>query len=258
MRKVLVGACVVSMVSLSMAQHLEVGVNGGYGLGVGTALVGHNSEMNANYTPTKYEEIYSPGGAGVKIMGEVTYFLNENMGIMVASGYSTLGGYSMEMKQPLDTVHNTIHSGYLPINLGVKFKVKMGIIEPSLYLAPGVYFPKRDSSYIHFMDLGSFISRDTTKVTYHYTLGWGVSAGIGAVLMVSEKVGITLEVTPTYAFAKQTKYVWESKGITKTTVFQDDKPKLSDDQGSTTYAHDAPHDSYSSIAVKAGVCFRVF
>jgi hypothetical protein len=52
--------------------------------------------------------------------------------------------------------------------------------------------------------------------------------------------------------------VWESKGITKTTVFQDDKPKLSDDQGSTTYAHDAPHDSYSSIAVKAGVCFRVF
>jgi hypothetical protein len=249
-----VGACVVSIVSLSTAQHLEVGVNGGYGLGWETPLMGSNAAKDSTYNYAKYEEVYSPGGAGLKIMGEVTYFLNENMGIMVASGYSTLGGYSMETKQPLDTVHNTIHSGYLPINIGVKFKVKMGIIEPYLYLAPGVYFPKRDSTYIHLTDF----SRDTTKVTYHYALGWGVSAGIGAVLMVSEKVGITLEVTPTYAFAKQTKYVRESRGITKTTVFQDDKPKLSDNQGSTTYAHDAPHDSYSSVAVKAGVCFRIF
>jgi hypothetical protein len=42
MRKGFIGAFVISMVSLSMAQHLEVGVDAGYGLGVGTALTGSN------------------------------------------------------------------------------------------------------------------------------------------------------------------------------------------------------------------------
>jgi hypothetical protein len=257
MRKVLMGACVVSMVSLSMAQHLEVGVDGGYGLGVGTALVGHNSEMEAGYTMTRYEEVYSPGGAGLKMGGEVTYFLNDNIGIIAAAGYSMRGGYSTEYNdpEPSDTVQNTIHSSYLPINAGVKIKAKMGIIEPYLYLAPGVYFPKRDSTYIKI----TATTWDTAKTTIFYRLGWGVSAGIGAVIRVSEKVGIKLEITPTYAFAKESKREKVSGGIKETYIYKDDAKEFpTTTPVNTWYRHDAPRDSYSSVAVKIGVCFRIF
>jgi hypothetical protein len=258
MRKVCLCALVVSMVSLSMGQHLEVGVDAGYGLGWGTALAGHNSEMDAGYTTTRYEEVYSPGGAGLKMSGEVTYFLNDNIGIMAASGYSTLGGYSLDYMgpEPSDTFQATIHSQYLPISIGVKIKAKMGIIEPYLCLAPGVYFPKRDSTYI---SARASTGRDTTKTTFFYRLGWGVSAGIGAVIRVSEKVGIKLEITPTYAFAKQSKKENVAGGITETYIFKDDATSFpSSTPVNTWYVHDAPRDSYNSVAVKAGACFRIF
>jgi outer membrane protein W len=255
MRKVFVGVCMVSMVSLSMAQHLEVEVDGGYGLGVETALVGANMIFDAGYTTTKYEEVYASGGAGLKMMGEVTYFLNDNIGIMAASGYSMLGKYATGSVGTSDTTHDTTTSSYLPINIGVKFKAKMGIIEPYLYLAPGMYFPKKISTIIH----SSITGWDTTKVTYYYALGWGVSAGVGAVLMVSEKVGINLEIMSTYAFAKQTKYVQKGGPKPGTYFYKDNTPVLKDDPANNTYyLHDAPLDSYSSVAVKAGVCFKIF
>jgi hypothetical protein len=257
MRKVFMWAWIVSMASLSMAQHLEVGVDGGYGLGWGTALVGHNSEMEAGYTMNKYEEVYSPGGAGIKMGGKVTFFFNENVGVMVASGYSMLGGYSTKHNdpEPSDTVQNTIRSSYVPINIGMKIKAKMGIIEPYLFVAPGVYFPKRDSTNIKVTSS----TWDTTKTTLYYRLGWGVSAGVGAVIRVSEKVGIKVEISPTYAFAKQSKQEKVERNVTYTYIFKDDATEFpSTPPVNTWYRHDAPRDSYSSVAVKAGVSFRIF
>jgi len=189
-------------------------------------------------------------------MGEVTYFFNENIGVMVASGYSMLGGgYSMKKEKPLDTLLYTIASpSHLPINIGVKFKAKMGKIEPYLYLAPGIYFPgKRDSTSIHATDL----MRDTTKITTSYSMGWGVSAGIGAVVMVSQKVGIKLEILPTFAFATRSQYVWEYKGTKCTYIYKDGWAGLPPNTTDTRYCHDAPRDSYSSVAVKAGVCIKI-
>ena len=260
MKKVFMWAWVVTMACLSMAQHLEVSVDGGYGLGFGTALAGRNSLLDSNtWMATEYEEIYSPGGAGLKMSGEVTYFLNDNIGIMAASGYSMFGGYSSKYQvtgqSPSDTNLTTTESSYMPINIGVKFKVKMGIIEPYLYLAPGVYFPERDSMYIQT----TATWRDTIKTTYFYELGWGVSAGIGAVLRLSEKVGVRLEITPTYAFARQSKYEKEQGGLKSTYIYKKDTGKFPDPPNSLTYyLHDAPRDSYSSVAVKGGVCFRIF
>jgi hypothetical protein len=251
MRKVFIGACVFSMVSLSMGQHLEVGVDAGYGLGVGTAQVGANMAFDAQFALIKYEEVFASGGAGLKMTGEVTYFFNESMGVMVASGYSMLGSYSTESIQPSDTTNDTTTSNYLPINIGVKFKAKMGSIEPYLYLAPGMYFPKKISTKIR----SSFIGREKTTTTYSYAPGWGVSAGIGAVIMVSQKVGIKLEIMSNYAFAKQTKYVQQIDSRQETYVYKDNTPVLQD---AIHNLHDAPRDSYSSIAVKGGVSFRVF
>ena len=229
-------------------------MDGGYGLGVGTALVGDNTTLDQNYTQTQYDEVYASRGKGLKLGGEVVYFFNDNMGIMVASGYSMLGKYSTERKQTGDTTQWTTTSSYLPINLGLKFKAKMGIVEPYLYVAPGMYFPKQINTAIDRTGLGA----DTVKTTYSYALGWGVSSGIGAVIRVSEQVGIKLEITPTYAFAKQSQYVAEHKGQKITTIFKGDTGQLPVATSDTQYQHDAPRDSYSSVAVRAGVCFKIF
>jgi hypothetical protein len=256
MKKVLLAMAVVSMVSLSLAQHLEVSVDGGYGFGVGTAFSGSDSLVDPNYIPTEYEAIYASGGGGSKVRGEVTYFFNENIGVMVASGYSIFGGYSMEKIVPLDTFQLTItSSGYLPINFGVKFKAKMGNIVPYLYLAPGIFFPgKKDSVTVYSTDM----MRDTTTITTSYNMGWGVSAGIGALLMVTGKVGVKLEIAPTFAFATKSQYVRENLGSTYTYIYKDDMAELPPNTTDTGYGHGAPRDSYSSVALKAGVCFRIF
>ena len=264
MRKALMGACVVSMVSLSMAQHLEIGVDGGYGLGVGTALVGKNQETVTLPPPatgdadTRYEDVFASGGKGIKLTGEITYFFNDNIGIMASSGYSTGGGYTTEIKMPSDTYTCTAATSYLPVNIGVKFKAKFGIIEPYLYLAPGVYFPKKtsDSTEIHVSPYTG-VTRDDIKITYTYAMGWGISAGFGAMLRVSEKVGIKLEIAPTYAFAKRTKFETEIAGIKHTYIYDETAP-LPGNTADTDYLRGTPIDSYCSASVKAGVCFRVF
>jgi hypothetical protein len=260
MRKALMGAWVVSLVSLAAAQHLEVAVDGGYGLGVGTAFVGANytiEQQGTNNVYTNYEEVYASGGEGLKMTGEIAYFFNNNIGVIASSGYSMLGGYSTETKSPMDTNYRTTTSRYLPVNIGVKIRAKMGILEPYIYLAPGVYFPQKESESIEIQVLPyppPPVTRDTIKKTFHYAPGWGVSAGIGAVLRVSEKVGIRLEITPTYAFARQTSYVQEGGGAPGTYYYRD-TPSLG---GSGFDLVEAPRDSYCSAAVKAGVCLRVF
>jgi hypothetical protein len=258
MKRICAAACVVSMVSLPFAQHLEVAVDGGYGLGTGKAFVGSNSTIQlegTNYVYTRYEEIYASGGEGIKMTGEITYFFNDNIGIMAASGYSMLGGYSTESKAPTDTNYGTGTSQYLPINIGVKLRAKMGVIEPYIYLAPGVYFPKKETESIEIRVLPyppPPVTRDTIKKSFHYAPGWGVSAGIGAMLRVSEKVGIRLEISPTYAFARQTEYVQEGGGEPGTHIYQGNPGS-----GGNNLV-EAPVDSYSSVAVRAGVCIRVF
>ena len=94
MRKVLCAAGIALVVSVTTAQKLEVGLDGGYGFGFVTAQVGTNISYDATSTSI-YEQVYASGGEGIKIRGEVDYFLSENIGIMVVSGYSMGGKYSV-------------------------------------------------------------------------------------------------------------------------------------------------------------------
>ena len=124
MRKVLIAAGVVSMVSMAMAQKLEVGVDGGYGFGYGAPLLGNNIERDSIGGNLKYEQVYASGGMGVKIRGEVVYFLTENVGIMVASGYSIKNNYSTELKDPWGAITLKGTASYLPINIGVVLYIR--------------------------------------------------------------------------------------------------------------------------------------
>jgi hypothetical protein len=260
MRRVLMMAVgVISMVSMVAAQKLEVGIDGGYGLPAGTFLVGHNTIIDTNtYGPKTVEELYSPGGKGWKITGEVVYYPLENLGIIVISGYSMNNRYdtiyAYENKSSMIT--DTVTTSHIPLNIGVKIKTKIGIAEPYVYVAPGVIFPKKTEN--------SWNAGVTIKRTYSYSMGFCVTAGIGAAIMVTDKIGIRAEFTPTYAFASPTQYKEEQTYLTignipTTTTriikYVDNKP-LSDLNADEI--QNRPHDSFCSMAFKIGLCLKLF
>jgi hypothetical protein len=264
MRKVLIAAGVVSMVSMATAQKLEVGIDGGLGFGYGAPLVGNNSELDSMGGTLKYEEVYASGGMGVKIRGEVVYFFTENMGILVASGYSMKNNYSTEVRDPSGggiTMKGT--TSYLPLNIGLKFRAKTGImginVVPYAYVAPGIYFPRKTET--------TTVPSDTTVVTYFYEKGgFGVSAGVGAAIMLpflSNRVGIKVEFSPTYAFANPTKYRKQVSRmgyppIDSTYTYKDDKDDTPPEKLAPGVVGNQPHDSFCSMAVRVGVCIKIF
>jgi hypothetical protein len=258
MTKVLFAAGVVAIVAMSTAQTLEVGVDGGYGSGAGTAFVGRNDEADqATWTRVKYEQVYASGGKGVKIMGEVVYFITENMGIMIASGYSMNGGYSTLFRDASGSTRMKTTSRYLPVNAGLKFRSKLGnSIMPYAYVAPGIYFPGKT------MDSTS-ATLDTIHRTYNYTLGFGVAAGIGTEITLpffSDRATFKVEFAPTYAFAGVTKYtekVSNAGGTTTTTTFTYKNNTAPEKLGTNELA-DRPNESFSSIAIRAGLTFKIF
>jgi hypothetical protein len=269
MRKVFIAAGVVSMVSLAMAQKFEVGVDGGYGFGYGGALVGDYTVRDTsgyNTVDLKNEQVYASGGTGKKIRGEVAYFLTENVGIMVASGYSMKSSYTTGVTDPYGSILTKVTTSYLPVNIGLKFRAKMGIggikVVPYVYVAPGIYFPKKTKDTTYNSGSMSY----TGVVTYTYSGGFGVSAGIGAAIMLpllSNRVGIKVEFSPTYAFASPTKYRVQgsSTGLLPTdTTYTYKNNSLHDINGNLPagVAIDQPHDTYCSMAVRVGLCIKIF
>lgn len=261
MRKVFIAAGVVSMVSLVMAQKLEVGIDGGLGFGYGAPLVGDNIELDSMGGILKYEQVYASGGTGVKIRGEVVYFFTENAGIMVASGSSLKSSYTTELKDPWGAITLNGTTSYLPVNIGLKFRAKMGVmginVVPYAYVAPGIYFPKKTET--------TTIPSDTTTVTYFYEKGgFGVSAGVGAAIMLpffSNRVGIKVEFSPTYAFANPTKYRYQKRRMGSNPIDTTYTYKINTPPPGTLApgeVTDQPHDSFCSMAVRAGVCIKMF
>jgi hypothetical protein len=255
MRKVLFAAGVVSIVSMAVAQNLEVSVDGGYGFGAGTALVGNNVEYDQNWERSRFEQVYASGGKGVKITGELAFFPIENVGIIVASGYSMEDTYTTEFKDPSGSITVKGTTSYLPINIGLKFRAKLGImgvhVVPYAYVAPGIYLPEKKVDTTH--------PTHTSTVTYTYEKGFGVSAGVGAEVVLpflSDRFGIKVEFAPTYAFANPTKYTETISNGTRTTyTYRNDTPPEQLLPGEVT---DQPHDSFCSMAVRAGLCIKIF
>jgi hypothetical protein len=182
----------------------------------------------------------------------VVYYFLDNIGIMAACGYSMLGGYTTESTDestdPTSTDKLTVHVRCVPINIGLKLKTKIGNFEPYMYLAPGVYYPEKSST--------ETITGQSDKTgTWEYDRGFGIAAGIGTVYRISGKIGIKVEIAPTYAFANLTQYMWEQDGTKHTTIYFNDTRKLPASGGDPLYTHGQPRDSFSSVSVKTGICY---
>jgi hypothetical protein len=256
MKKICIAVGIASMVSMAAAQKLEVGLSGGFGLPAGTTLVGHKTTIDTlTYGSKMFEEVYSPGGKGWKMTGEVVYYPFKNIGIIAIAGYSTRNSYDTIYKYDngSNMVTDTVTTSHIPLNIGVKIKTKIGIAEPYIYVAPGVIFPGKTESCFD-----STVSV-TIKKTYSYLMGFSVTAGCGAAIMVTEKIGIKLEFSPTYAFANPTGYEEtrkDSYGTSTTTIKYKDNtpaPQLKADE-----AQNRPHDSFCSMAFKVGMSLKLF
>jgi hypothetical protein len=180
-------------VSLSFSG-VEIGIGAGYGIPAGGELYGSMVETDASYNVTDVEHKYWSGGNGLKIDLDLAYFLNDNFGIMLATGYALLGGVTMEYTDPNGTIKDEMKSSYLPVNLGVKVKTagKDGCLYA--YMTPGIYIPSMKGETD---DAGQI-----TESTLKFDIGVGVSSGMGLVFNLSEALGIKVELNSTYAHAK--------------------------------------------------------
>jgi hypothetical protein len=259
-RFLVVAAAIVSIVSMAHAQKFEVGLDVGYGLGMGDS-VGNNLTNDTFGMAVEWKDVYASLGNGLKAMVDFTYYLNESFGVMLMSGYSGLlveGGYVTESDFGTFGMKNTVKTSYIPVNIGIKIRggTMMGKIRPYVYVAPGIYFPKMEETNT----LTGLLAKPDDNVTYKFSLGMGFSAGVGAVFALSDAMGIKLEVQPTYAQANITEYtetlVDQSYNATTTTyVFENDKTTLKDPEPNTIYRHGQPRRTFKSVAVKLGMCY---
>jgi hypothetical protein len=264
MRKFLLAAAMaVSFVTLSSAQTFEVGIDGGYGLGLGDS-VGSKYQYDTNGNVVKWEDLYSSMGKGIKVTGQATFYINESFGIMGMAGYSGkifgigAGGYTTEMSYPTWGNKNTIETSCFQVNLGIKIRGSaMGKIRPYVYIAPGIYFPKREETQAV---TGIFGTNDPDdKVVYKFSTGLGFTAGLGAVYSLTDNIGIKLEFSPTYAYANITEYTFTQVtgyGTTTTTyVFTNDATTIPNSTGSKQYRRGQPRRTFNSVALRLGMTY---
>ena len=238
----------------------EIGVNLGYGFKSGSLLGdAYGLIPDAEYDKTndttyvKYNDLYTAFGNGLKFDLYGTYYFNDNIGLMFITGFSFLGGFSAEQSRRVGTTTRIdkykFTSNYIPLNLGLKFRTQMGKFEPYLYLAPGMYIP---ITHGHF--------NDTIDVSMKLTPAWGFTSGIGGIIQLTEKFGLSFECTPTYSFARLKEYTEEMSGVKTTVVFKKDEANLPKTVISgtevTAYEHGGPRYAFSSIAAKIGVVVR--
>ncbi len=87
------------------AGRFQLSFGGGYGFAAGREHVGVNSKVNSNGEFTEYKDVYGSLGNGIKFDLDATFFFNDNFGLVIASGFSMLGGWK--------TNYNTsVASGY--------------------------------------------------------------------------------------------------------------------------------------------------
>jgi len=237
----------------------SAGRDGGQALGYNLASYTRTETSLGVFDTSEWNDEYASFGNGLKIDADVTMYLNDNFGVMAALGISFLGGRKIEQETTdllgdVTTDEIELNGGCLPILVGVKFKTSLSKVAPYLYLATGIYIPLGIGGDVLITGTGPDVE---IEMDAKMSAGWGVSAGLGAVYQVNDKIGICAEFAPTYAFARvkelETKTTISGVSVTTTEIFERDEASLPNASGNTTYVHGGPMLSLSSVAIKVGV-----
>ncbi len=271
---------------------LDVSVGFGFGFGTGSGIPWegtlpanasggrYNGELefsdyeealsDARYD--EYRELNTSLGDGLKLDITGTWFFTDNVGVMAATGLSLLGGFRSEV----DGIHApgpegtditsrysyelTIRSGFVPLNVGLKIRSTIDIIEPYVYLAPGIYIPFAGGE-MNFQGVPE--TRVNQKIEIDLSTGFGFAAGMGASLELWDRMGVRAELCPIYAFTRlrevrKTYTHPESElEVTDRIVYERKEPALTPDdlddrstEGTTEYRHGQPTLSLGSMNLK--------
>ena len=222
-----------------------------------------------SYVCTEYNDLYKTLGNGIKADLNITFFFNETIGLMFASGISLLGGFKSEntlhyldgTKREYNRDMSAIH---IPINIGIKLKAEYSNFIPFLYIAPGLYIPIGVTVDGTRKNPGEPDYNTTRK--YKFAPGFGITAGVGGIIRVGDRLGLKLEVTPTYASAriKEMTYKYESGGVQYTSkeIYEKNEKNLKESTSVgntyTRYLHGIPKFPFHSIAAKAGIVLALW
>jgi hypothetical protein len=136
-------------------------------------------------------------------------------------------------------------TSYVPVNLGLKLRARVGnAIAPYIYIAPGVFFPGKTET--------TNSSGIESKLTYKYGMGFCFTTGVGTTFSVSDRIGIKVEFSPTSASASPDRFM-DNRGIT--TTYKNNTPP---EQLGLNEKEGQPHESFSSLAFRAGLSIKIF
>lgn len=239
-----------------MAGGFQLGIGGGYGFASGRDDLATTYTVNSNGDITDWKDVVASHGGGLKLDLNATILFNDYVGLMIAAGFSMLGGYKYEQIDPDEKLEGQVKANYLPITAGLRIQGGNGKVLPYVYVTPGIFIPIGVNEEETYKEQG--FPEQTDELKYKFAPGFGISSGLGIQIQPVEMLGLRFECAPTYAFArlKEVEYT-DSDGDKHTVVFKKNESDLPDDTNDTDYYHGAPMFSFSSIAAKflIALCF---
>lgn len=178
---------------------LELGVNLGYGFWAGGHLEVMEGTEQANNQYSSVEHSYVSLGDGIKIDVDGCYYFAEYFGVVVATGFSLLGGYSTD--QTFVRGNGTsyrqleeVSANFVPFTVGLRFRARTSLVDPYVTFAPGFFFP---------MNAESRFENEThiDSVEMNFNMGTGFASAAGILYRIRYDLFLRAELNATYAYA---------------------------------------------------------
>lgn len=219
---------------------------------------------SGDYLYDNYNDEYVSFGNGLKFDLEFALMLNDNVGVILGSGVSFLGGRIIEQIEHEDdgtqwSLELELDGNYVPLVMGMRLSAELGRVEPYAYIAPGLFFPVGIGGDALESETGQ--ADELTEIEVDVATGFGITGGIGVAIPMGKNLGFRVELCPTYAFARveEVTTVTTGNGSTYTvrTIYRDDEAILPSPSisllSATFYNHGRPTLSFSSVGARCGI-----
>lgn len=238
---------------------VDLNIDIGYGIPLGK--VTHSAEVDAiedsiGYIYSKYDDKYNSFGNGIKYNMSFIIYLNDNIGVIIKTGFSFLGGFKINSTYNNFSHDSEAHSNFFFGNIGLKIKSEIRKIIPYISICPGIYIPVKVEATLTDQEPGFRIK---LVQKYKFTPGFGFEGCIGTNIMLTNNFGFNIGFEPSYAFARVKEIEWELTDLEDGTIesgkitYQVDSESLPVDSGNNTYKHGGNIYSFSSFNMKLGI-----
>ncbi|MBD3240454.1 MAG: hypothetical protein GF331_07700 [Chitinivibrionales bacterium] len=262
-------------VTSAHALNFELGINGGYGFGVGGQDYLADWFEAGSYTYqdtgmggylTEFDQDYATLGGGGKVGLTAALMMAETWGIIADIGMSFGGGVKAEwIENNQDGTEESetldMSATYMTLGIGLKLKADSKVA-PYAYVAPALLIP--------FAVTGEVVEESTGDPTFTDEIeasvgaGFGFVSGLGVAIGFTDMIGLNIECSPSYLFARVNEVIYRSDQgdgtyYTYTERYEGDVTSLPDDESGpdseTDYYYGRPSVSFASVSAKLALTF---